>query len=333
MVVLLNDYLGLEDRRYPNLIYYNLSDESLANIFSDSYREYIVTRISRRPIRKENVKHYAWIIDCLRESHDSRVCNRVYQILIDIGVDHEKILFLVSVDDKSEFFSKTVFCHSWFSRFHQHYVSQSLQHTGKIEKTFVCLMRRPHNPRIILADYIQQNFDNKNKFVLSLGTDSRHSKSIFVDDLVDGTIKCHDVSQMIGSLINVIAETSSDEQPLKYNSFLSEKTFKCFALKQIPLWYGHTNLCRTAKSLGFDVFEDVFDHHMISDSDSWSDKASKICEMLIPWTTMSADQLTDAYYRYESRLVYNQNLANQFFLSNKRNLDRQIKSWHDSVTG
>lgn len=332
MVVLLNDYLGLEDTYYPNLIYYNLSDESLNKIFSDTYKEHVVARISKRPIRLFNLKHYAWVIDCMRESHDARVCNHVYRTLIDIGIKHQNILFLVSVDDPTEFLGQTIFCHSWFSCFHQHYVDQSAVNLDEIKKTFVCLMRRPHNPRIVLAKHIQQQSWNKDYYTLSLGTDGRHAQSIFVDDLVDGKIKCHDISCMLGSLINLIAETSSDEVPLKYNSFLTEKTFKCFALKQIPLWYGHQNLWKTAKGLGFDVFEDIFDHHVLSTCDSWADKASMICEMIDPWMSMTISQLQDRYWQLEPRLRNNQQLSNKFFLSNRRNLSRQIKHWHDFVT-
>ena len=57
--------------------------------------------------------------------------------------------------------------------------------------------------------------------------------------------------------VNVICESMElDNQPIN----LSEKTFKAFAWHQIPLWHASPGTVQSVRDLGFDVFDDVFDH-------------------------------------------------------------------------
>ena len=57
--------------------------------------------------------------------------------------------------------------------------------------------------------------------------------------------------------VNVICESMElDSQPIN----LSEKTFKAFAWHQIPLWHASPGTVQSVRDLGFDVFDDIFDH-------------------------------------------------------------------------
>jgi hypothetical protein len=327
MIVLLNDYLNLDNQKFSNLIYYNLADESGIMIESCEIESHILSRLSRRVLRLENLKYYRWCIDCLRESHDSHYCNIIYRALIEIGVPSENILFLVAVDDTKEHFQgNVIFCHSWHAKWYHHYVQQLT--TTEMSKIFVCLMRRPNNPRKFLAqEILSRDWDNKN-YTLSLGTDSKYDFSLFVDSLTT-VEKVHNITPMLKTLINVIAETSSDQDIHNDNSFLTEKTFKCFSIGQIPIWFGHPGLHRTAKSLGYDIFEDIIDHEKISNQKDWHSKSKVLCDQLDKFMKMDSLQLTNFHQQIAERLHKNQTLTKFYCESNKNNLEIKIKRWHD----
>jgi hypothetical protein len=64
-----------------------------------------------------------------------------------------------------------------------------------------------------------------------------------------------------GALFNVITESSyenTDES--HYLPMLSEKSFKCFALHQIPIWLTPYHSVTCFREIGFDVFDDIVDH-------------------------------------------------------------------------
>jgi hypothetical protein len=64
-----------------------------------------------------------------------------------------------------------------------------------------------------------------------------------------------------GALFNVITESSYENTDgSHYLPMLSEKSFKCFILHQIPIWLTpyHSVIC--FRELGFDVFDDIVDH-------------------------------------------------------------------------
>ena len=62
-------------------------------------------------------------------------------------------------------------------------------------------------------------------------------------------------------LFNIIIETSSQTDPNSWSSiFLTEKTFKCFDLYQIPIWFAVPGTVEQLRKLGFDLFDDIVDH-------------------------------------------------------------------------
>jgi hypothetical protein len=62
-------------------------------------------------------------------------------------------------------------------------------------------------------------------------------------------------------LFNLVAESSSQTDPSIWRSiFISEKTFKAFGLRQIPVWFAVPGLVTEVRKLGFDMFDDIVDH-------------------------------------------------------------------------
>jgi hypothetical protein len=67
------------------------------------------------------------------------------------------------------------------------------------------------------------------------------------------------------SLFSIIAETYI------HNTILSEKTFKIFAVGQIPIMCGAQHAIKHLRQLGFDVFDDIVDHSYDEIAD-WQDR-------------------------------------------------------------
>jgi hypothetical protein len=68
-----------------------------------------------------------------------------------------------------------------------------------------------------------------------------------------------------GALVNVITESAYEPEPGHDINFhhlpgMTEKSFKCFAMHQIPIWLAPHFSVNCYRNLGFDVFDDIIDH-------------------------------------------------------------------------
>jgi hypothetical protein len=73
----------------------------------------------------------------------------------------------------------------------------------------------------------------------------------------------HDISSTLfrKCAVNIVVESSCQQEHLKWHSiFITEKTFKAFAMWQLPIWWAVPGLVTAVKNLGFDVFDDIIDH-------------------------------------------------------------------------
>lgn len=69
---------------------------------------------------------------------------------------------------------------------------------------------------------------------------------------------------LTGALFNVICETAYEPNTAQlvhhHRPGMTEKSYKCFALFQIPIWLAPYRSVACYRELGFDVFDDVVDH-------------------------------------------------------------------------
>lgn len=71
---------------------------------------------------------------------------------------------------------------------------------------------------------------------------------------------------LAGAAVNVICETAYEPEPgvtrllHHHRPGMTEKSYKCFALLQIPIWLAPYRSVACYRALGFDVFDDVVDH-------------------------------------------------------------------------
>lgn len=72
--------------------------------------------------------------------------------------------------------------------------------------------------------------------------------------------------EISGALFNVICEAAYEPEPgsqrlVHHNRpGMTEKSYKCFALFQIPIWLAPYRAVECYRNLGFDVFDDIIDH-------------------------------------------------------------------------
>jgi hypothetical protein len=75
-----------------------------------------------------------------------------------------------------------------------------------------------------------------------------------------------DLPELNRALFNVICETAYEPEPGSrtlthhHRPGMTEKTYKCFALFQIPIWLAPYRAVACYRALGFDVFDDIVDH-------------------------------------------------------------------------
>ena len=69
---------------------------------------------------------------------------------------------------------------------------------------------------------------------------------------------------LTGALFNIICETAYEPNTVQlvhhHRPGMTEKSYKCFALFQIPIWLAPYRAVACYRNLGFDVFDDIVDH-------------------------------------------------------------------------
>jgi hypothetical protein len=145
-----------------------------------------------------------------------------------------------------------------------------------LDKKFLCLIRRASPSRAAFASQLRQSIDPAN-IRMSFGShhhsvELREFQPLFPNDvlpiLLDGIIpgdnreKIYDVENLwYQSLFNIVVESSTQTDPDVWTSiFITEKTFKAFAMCQIPVWFAVPGLVQQVRALGFDLFDDIIDH-------------------------------------------------------------------------
>jgi hypothetical protein len=208
----------------------------------------------------------------------------------------------------------------------------------QVDHKFLCLMRRPSPSRARLAHKL---LTSVHSLKLSFGSMfGSGTESVMLNDyismipgyklpiLLDGVVQrgpdCREHNQtntiFRNCLFNVVVETGSQTDPGAWRSqFVTEKTFKAFGLRQIPIWMAVPSLVSHVKAMGFDLFEDIIDHSYdnIIDEDQ---RQQKVVEQII-----QLDQLYSLDKCQQLRTQLEQRLDNNYQLLVSRGIDSQRK--------
>ena len=147
--------------------------------------------------------------------------------------------------------------------------------TLKRDRFFICLMRRRSRERSQLAREIRTNFASDDYYLsyasminyTAWDEDAQCQIPILLDGPTAGEEQHRATDpRFFSPLINLVVETSSQTDEHAWRSlFVTEKTFKCFAWHQVPIWCAVPDLVKNIRTFGFDMFDDLLDSHRYDD--------------------------------------------------------------------
>jgi len=257
-------------------IQFKLAYLNLAEISQGRVLQIIQKAIDDGTVTLQDLATKKLIFDSLHEGHGQPEFQAVLTDLQDAEWFHiNRTVFLNNVADEIQPPINSV---SWPWRMVDH--CNWLEHVKDIAIShikkdcgFVCLMRRRSPLRSLLCKNIRQRYPNQN-FRLSYASmiDYQAYDTIAEVDLpilLDGPtpdLQQHRASDhaIFSCAINLIVETSNQEPSTEHtwrSKFITEKTFKCFAWLQVPIWFTVPNFVPQVRNLGFDVFDDIMQNH------------------------------------------------------------------------
>lgn len=149
-----------------------------------------------------------------------------------------------------------------------------------LDHKFLSLNRRSSNIRTRLIDKLS----NKISIRYSLNSnESPHTGKVLLDGLIDQEKQKNNSDIIFRTcLFNIINESSDQSTPNLYRSiFLTEKTFKAFALRQIPIWMAVPGLVDKVRNLGFDLFDDLCQNHYYDNTIFEDLRCQQVAEMCL----------------------------------------------------
>jgi hypothetical protein len=218
----------------------------------------------------DRLKGSILVLDFLAEGHDPKIIEPLVDYLSTIvGIEQIRVLFNAVVDTDDLSYSARSFA-THFANQDGRFVNPGDHSTVQLEQKFLCLSRRPSLSR---AQFVSQLIGTVSDVRASFGSGfpewSLEFQQYFPNHtlplLIDGNAQQYIHNQASDifrtCLFNIIIETSNQTDNNSWNSiFITEKTFKCFDLYQIPLWFAVPGTVAEVRRLGFDLFEDIIDH-------------------------------------------------------------------------
>jgi len=131
-----------------------------------------------------------------------------------------------------------------------------------------------------------------------------------------------------GALLNLVTETAyepeSPQDPLTYHHRpgMTEKSYKCFALWQIPVWLAPYRSVECYRNLGFDVFDDIVDHSYDLELDP-TKRIQLVVNQVREFCALSLQELADFKTKLGSRFQHNQDLLWHY----AHNFNTEIPQW------
>jgi hypothetical protein len=116
--------------------------------------------------------------------------------------------------------------------------------------------------------------------------------------------------ELDGALYNVICETAYEPEPgifqltHHHKPGMTEKSYKCFALYQIPIWVAPYRAVSCYRDLGFDVFDDIIDHSYDLEPDP-ARRISMVADQIQTICDQSPDQLIELKQQLVPRFAHN----------------------------
>lgn len=209
-----------------------------------------------------------------------------------------------------------------------------------IDAKFLCLMRRPSWTRARIAaalstmPSVRYSFGS-GELQSALTEYQQLLPEITLPVLIDGPIRGETTHLMYKvadakfhhAVFNLVAESSEQSGVAWKSIFITEKTFKAFYLKQIPLWFAVPGMVAAVKSLGFDCFDDIIDHSYDTVQDEFQRHTAVIDQVKRLDDLYSLEQCRQLRRDFESRLQSNQKLIETLRIKDKEDYQTFLKGF------
>jgi hypothetical protein len=212
-----------------------------------------------------------FVIDFMAEGADAVLATQVKNVISDHCKNSEVLAFVSAVADYNN--DASIFECPWYMSSHGA-IHQTLDMpcSYKVDKKFICLIRRASwsRARFALPLYkaVEQNlrisFGGANPDVQNhQGYFAYIKLPLEIDTVEESRQYQHDQTNELfwNCLFNIVVETSSQHDKNTWRTkFITEKTFKAFYMRHIPIWFAVPGLVEQVRHLGFDMFDDIVDH-------------------------------------------------------------------------
>lgn len=143
----------------------------------------------------------------------------------------------------------------------------------------------------------------------------RHLFPLSIDGIHVGTTKSRNsglLFEVSGAFCQLIPESCHDVLLQGWiDPFPTEKTTKCFLLKQVPIWITPPKFVKNIRDLGFDVFDDLIDHSYDLELDPYK-RISMAVGQLEKICTQTLEELNNWKTTNQHRFEHNRNLCIEF---------------------
>lgn len=274
-------------------------------------------------LRKSEMQNSLVIMDFLGEAISAGMAQPLADTLRALGVRVAGVFMVPNTADADyPWISISHWCanHSdWFARFQQ---ARSDQYDLTTDRKLICLNRRPSLVRSRIVDWIRNHMDESEViFSLESISGTHRVRQRLLDGPVD-EIKQHrpPPEPWLRAAIKLITEGNEQGHPnVPETVLVSEKTFKCFAWRQFPVWVSVPGTVKAVRDMGFDVFDDVFDGHAYDEIQDQDQRIDAVLAQLQGWIKQPTWRLQDLRQRHHRRLQKNFLLLKR--LARQRDLD------------
>jgi len=297
--------------------------------------EKFVQECDQHNISLEQIKNYVWIIDCGPEGLDSRHLWVLFNWLREQGVPDCNFRVIFTVQESVEQLPYPAICLTdrmvrWGNL---PQIAQSVDWQNlSCGHALLCLMRRDSVDRARFARLLLGRFD-QNQILLTLGSipndPGMHARQPIMQEImhpysfpvvIEQELSSSSYERVSGppdtdifyrAYINLVVESSNQQDEQCWKSvFLTEKSFKPFAWHQFPIWYSVPGTVALVRSLGFDMFDDLFDNH---DYDSILDADQRKQAVADLVAKLMTQDLAELRCQCWSRLVQNSHHLQQVY--------------------
>lgn len=281
------------------------------------------------PVMNLNLSHNKHVIlNFLGEGHGpDDIKNLIKYLNQTLPIDNIKVLFNSVVNSPQDYryrsFPENMVNHYGF--FDHIDAVDSNSYSIKLDCKFLSLNRRSSGIRTKLIENLKEKI-SLDTFRYSLNSNSSilQSNKVLIDGLIDNHNQHLNNDNIFRScLFNIINESSDQSTKLLYRSiFITEKTFKAFALRQIPIWMAVPGLVKEVKKLGFDLFDDICKNHYYDDTQDENIRCEQVVELCRELDRQfSIDQCQELRKNIWDRLESNYILLKKYIMNNQKTIN------------